>query len=68
MNSPIQLRQQLALRLIASVDIPELREQHQTAESLDAARVYGQRVGFWRARLVVWDDGTGVVLVALVVE
>jgi hypothetical protein len=48
-NSPIFLRQQLALRLATSVNIPELRRQKQTSEGLNAARVHGERVRFRRA-------------------
>lgn len=65
MNRPVDLGQQLSFRFQASVDVPELGQKHQTAESLDAARVNSQRVGLRGARLVVWDDHAAVVLVAL---
>jgi hypothetical protein len=65
MDSPVLLRQELALRLVASVDIPELRGKEQTAESFNAARVHGEMVCFRRARPVIRNQNTRVVVFAL---
>jgi hypothetical protein len=65
MNSPILLRQELALRLVASVDIPELRGEKQTAVSLNAARVHSEMVCLGRARPVIGNQYTRVVVFAL---
>ena len=65
MDSPVLLRQELALRLVASVDIPELRRKEQTTVSLDTARVHSEMVCLGRARPVVWNQNTRVVVLAL---
>jgi len=65
MNRPIMLGQKLSLGLVASVDIPELREENQASERLNAARVDGKRVCFRRARPVIRNQDTSVVVFAL---
>jgi hypothetical protein len=65
MNGPILLGQELALRLVTSVNIPELRGEEQTAVSLDAARVHSEMVRLGRARPVIGNQYTGMVVFAL---
>ena len=65
MNSPILLGQKLALRLVAGVDIPELRREKQTAVSLNAARVHGKMIRLGGTGPVIGNQDTRVVVFAL---
>jgi hypothetical protein len=64
-DSPVLLGQELALRLVTSIDIPELRRKEQTAVSLNAARVHSEMVCLRRARPVIGNQDTRVVVLAL---
>ena len=65
MNSPILLGQELALRLVAGIDVPELRREKQASVSLNAARVHSEMVRLGRARPVIGNQDTRVIVFAL---